>query len=205
MATRGVPTNGERIRVLRRGKGQTQSQFADACGIGERTLQEAERGGPIDAVTVQLIADRLGVPRADLIAAGGAGPDDPTPCPPWDKLLGRWAARIEQPDGPDGRPYRGELTIEFDAPGGGRYAFEFEGTTYDCRFEATWLFERYFKCDARPSAAGGYLFNTAYLQVSPAGDRLAGRYVGFGPHSNGVVCGVLAATKRGRGPADAGG
>jgi transcriptional regulator with XRE-family HTH domain len=190
---RGFPTNGPRIKELRLKKVLSVPQLAEQTGLGSRTIETAEKGGALDAESVGRIAEVLGVRPADLVAREGID-EEPATCDLWDKLLGRWAGRIEQPSGPDGIPYRGELTIEFDAPGSGCYTFDFAGTRYQCAVEVTWLFERYFKCDAR-DPAGGWMVNTAYVQITAAWDRLVGRYVGFGPHSNGVVCGELTAVK----------
>ena len=80
----------------------------------------------------------------------------------------------------------------------GRSHFTFAGTTHTCRIEVHWLFERYFKFDGVSADPRGCMFNTCYFQINPAGDRIHGRYIGFGPHTNGIIVGEASGAKVGK-------
>jgi DNA-binding XRE family transcriptional regulator len=187
---------------LRRRSGRTQAELAHDCGVAENTLVKAEGGGPIDVTTAGIIARHLGV-GCEAILAGS--PDGPGPAGPaggaWRLLVGRWVGRIEQSSGPDGCPFTGEVRMEFAGPTSGRYVFTIGGTTIECPVEVTWLVERFFRWDADPPEPGGFLCNTGYFQVNPAGDRISGRYVGIGPHTGGVVAGEVTGRREVVGPA----
>jgi hypothetical protein len=210
---RTVRTNGARIVRLRQKLGLTQDELgayeppADGgrrprTRMAERTVGRAERGGPVDISVVRRLAVKFGVECGELLANGiSDGP--PAPPDPWadgwqDRLAGLWTGRVDQPDGPDGHPFRGKFSLEFFRAGAeirARYSFSFDGTEYEGTGPVTRLFERYFRLDAGPATPGRCLFNTIYFQVTPAGDRLTGRYVGLGPHSNKIVTGEATAVR----------
>jgi transcriptional regulator with XRE-family HTH domain len=63
---RGVETNGERMRALRREHGLTQEALASRAGVDARTIRNAERGNRVDVETLKRIASALKVHASDL-------------------------------------------------------------------------------------------------------------------------------------------
>jgi hypothetical protein len=132
----------------------------------------------------------------ELLAADGGSVRCPDQDQEWADLVGWWAGRIAQARGPDGEPYAAEVRLEFTRDAGvfvGRYSFTFERRAYLCTGPVRELGRGYFKFDA--VSADGRMSNTFYFQITRAGDRITGRYVGFGPHSNRVVSGRASAKK----------
>lgn len=63
---------GRRIRVLRKRKGMTQEQLAEAADISVDFLSLVERGVNAPSfTTLERLADALGVPEKDLFEFGG--------------------------------------------------------------------------------------------------------------------------------------
>jgi len=70
---RGVPTNGEVIKQLRRSQGLTQETLADRADCDARTVRNAERSRHVDLSTVERIAVVLGVEHGELVDSLGVG------------------------------------------------------------------------------------------------------------------------------------
>jgi len=63
---------GKRIRVLRKRKGMTQEQLAEAADISVDFLSLVERGVNAPSfATLERLADALGVPEKDLFEFSG--------------------------------------------------------------------------------------------------------------------------------------
>lgn len=69
---------GDLIDSLRKQKGWTQQQCAEGSLFGERTLQKAIAGIPVDITTLRAIADRLEVPYESLIISDEKEPETAT-------------------------------------------------------------------------------------------------------------------------------
>jgi transcriptional regulator with XRE-family HTH domain len=202
---RGVRTDGKRMVLLRQESGWTQEQLAHKCDLAVNTIRSAEHGGPVDVTVLNDIARLLKTSVKELLArsnAPGRGKAEPRRAAlqdEWfDKLVGHWSGMIEQPTGPDGRHFSAPIRLELERLGAtlaGRSHFAFAGTTHTCRLEVQWLFERYFKFDGVSADLQGCMFNTFYFQINPAGDRICGRYIGFGPHTNGIIVGEASGAK----------
>lgn len=199
---RSVRTNGQRIAERRIESGWTQEQLAVKSGVAKNTILSAEHGGPVAIKIVSILADVWKVPVKELLArddnaietVGG----EVGYC--LDKLAGNWTGRIEQPAGPDRQHFSAEIRFEIARSGAGacgRSYFTFDGITHVSNIEVEWLFERYFKVDGATTDPRGYMFNTCYFQINPVGDRIDGRYIGFGPHSNCIIVGEVTAGKEG--------
>ncbi|MEO0513308.1 MAG: helix-turn-helix domain-containing protein [Planctomycetota bacterium] len=63
---RGIETNGEQIKALRREHGLTQEALASRAGVDARTIRNAERGSRVDAETLKCLASALKVQASDL-------------------------------------------------------------------------------------------------------------------------------------------
>jgi transcriptional regulator with XRE-family HTH domain len=198
---RGVRTDGERIVRLRRASGRTQEQLASECDLAANTIRSAERGGPVDIAVVNAIAAVCDVDVKELLAST----DDGVPAAATreipdllNKVAGRWTGKIEQPTGPDGQHFSAMIRMEIERTGSrlhGQSFFAFGDLTHTCNVEVRWLFERYFRLDGVSADPQGCMFNTCYFQVNPAGDRIAGRYIGFGPHSNCIIVGEVSGSR----------
>lgn len=64
--TRFVVVNGRELRNRRKAKAWTQADLAKAAGYTERTIRKAEKGGQVELVTVQDIAEALSI-AVDLL------------------------------------------------------------------------------------------------------------------------------------------
>jgi transcriptional regulator with XRE-family HTH domain len=195
---RGVRTDGEQIVKLRRESGRTQEQLAGECDLAVNTIRSAERGGPVDVTVVSDIAQTLNVEVRDLLAAPDCGSALRDNQDVLDKIAGRWIGRIDQPRGPDGKHFSAMIRMEIERAGvnvRGRSFFTFGAVTHICTVEVRWLFERYFRLDGVSADPQGCMFNTCYFQINPAGDRITGRYIGFGPHSNCIIVGEVSGSR----------
>jgi transcriptional regulator with XRE-family HTH domain len=195
---RGVRTNGERLAQFRRESGRTQEQLAADCDLAVNTIRSAERGGPVDMAVVSSIAKILKIEVKELLWNDREveAPGDMTEL--FNKVAGHWTGTIEQPTGPDGEHFSATIRMELERSGPhlrGRSVFSMGELTHVCNVEVRWLFERYFRLDGVSAAPQGCMFNTCYFQVNPAGDRIAGRYIGFGPHSNCIIVGDVAGAR----------
>lgn len=56
-----------RIRHEREKRGWTQAQLADAAGVRQATVSEAENAASVTLATLEKLADALGVSASDLI------------------------------------------------------------------------------------------------------------------------------------------
>lgn len=66
-------TTGERMRLIREKRGMTQKQVADGCGMADSAIRKYESGQVTPKpVTLQRIADALGVHLLDLMGIGVA-------------------------------------------------------------------------------------------------------------------------------------
>ena len=58
---------GARIRALRRERGMTQEDLAEAIGMSDRTVRNIERGShPTTLATIGRLAEALGLPVKEL-------------------------------------------------------------------------------------------------------------------------------------------
>lgn len=69
---RGIQVNSEALRQLRKAKGMSQEGLAGVCGCSTRTVQNAERGKPMDAATLALFSEALAAPLEQLLPPPGA-------------------------------------------------------------------------------------------------------------------------------------
>lgn len=61
-------TFGQRVRAVRREKGMTQEQLAEAAGLHPTFVSNVERAYRVPSlVTVVVLAEGLGVPAAELL------------------------------------------------------------------------------------------------------------------------------------------
>lgn len=198
---RGVRTDGERIAKLRRESGRTQEQLALECDLAVNTIRSAERGGPVDLAVVTGIADLFKVDVKKLLWTDKTAEAKSEAPELMNKVVGNWIGTIEQPTGPDDRHFSATIRMEIERSGSalrGRSFFAFGELTHVCNVEVRWLFERYFRLDGVSADPQGCMFNTCYFQVNPAGDRIAGRYIGFGPHSNCIIVGEVSGSRPSR-------
>ena len=185
--------NAKRITQERQQRFLSREEFAGKCGIDPRVLKKIEDGEPVSDRTIKKINDFLKIGADNLL-------DEPVcvtePDAESEGLLGRWAGRIEQPHGPDEKPFSGEVELEFCCEGAGVvgcYEFTFEGTAYRCSGPVAALGGGYFKFDA--VSDNGWMFNTFYFHITRPSDRIDGCYVGFGPHSDRVISGRASGRK----------
>jgi transcriptional regulator with XRE-family HTH domain len=91
--SKSIPVDGEKIRDLRKEKFVTQQRFADKCGVSEKTIQRAEKGGSIDPDVVNEMAKALKVNIEDIVSeADGTGVSLEQAPPHYEYL------RLKQPD-----------------------------------------------------------------------------------------------------------
>jgi transcriptional regulator with XRE-family HTH domain len=66
---------GERLRGIRSGKGISQEALAELAGLHRTYVSSVERGERnVTIVTVERLADALGVPMVELIPADSEAP-----------------------------------------------------------------------------------------------------------------------------------
>lgn len=71
---RSVYVNGQKIRALCKARLWTQQQLADKSDVSKRTIESAERDGPIEISTIRVIAQALGVQPEELMDSEETGP-----------------------------------------------------------------------------------------------------------------------------------
>lgn len=195
---RSVRTNGKRIAQFRIESGWTQEQLALKSDLAKNTILSAEHGGPVAIKIVSNLANVWKVPVKELLARDDNANETVSGEASYylDKLAGIWTGRIKQTTGPVRQHFSAEIRFEIarTASGAcGRSYLTFAGITHVCNIEVEWLFERYFKVDGATADPRGYMFNSCYFQINPVGDRIDGRYIGFGPHSNSIIVGEVTA------------
>jgi transcriptional regulator with XRE-family HTH domain len=72
---RAFTVKGSLLRDLRISRGWTQQEAADRAGVSDRTIRNAEMGGPLELRTIALLAALYSVPGApitpkDILAKG---------------------------------------------------------------------------------------------------------------------------------------
>jgi len=78
---------GERVRALRRERGQTLRELAHRAGLSERFLSELESGrANISVLNLEAVAGALGVQAASLLAEEAGAPEAP-------KVISLWGLR----------------------------------------------------------------------------------------------------------------
>ena len=117
-------------------------------------------------------------------------------------MVGTWVGESQQDLGPDGKPEMAQLKFVFATKGKkvigtGEHSGVLAGTPYamHLRIVGGFLHSKFLRLEYDPRDASKLQFGSVLLELGNNADQITGRYLGFGPYTNGMVWGTISLKK----------